>query len=189
MPEYFPKDIDGYHIDITPRGRFRSILRFFHKEPWYVVGNKINLTFTFTKIKTDTKPIGVVANLISYYPQKERDNPTYISTPIRILVDVPNKIYYTSPFAITKEGTIEIYIVNKIFEDSQENILINRIELFSASAIHKDISNHDTFLVMIGILGGGFLGCLASIVAPLILSHFTGISKPWIQIKIREQKR
>ena len=67
---------------------------------------------------------------------------------------------YTSTAAITKEGTVEIYIVDKNFINYSGKLQSNRIELFSASVIHRDISNHDTFLVALGILGGGVLGVL-----------------------------
>ena len=66
-------------------------------------------------------PLGAVADLIAYYPQNERDNPAYRTTPIRILVDTPVGMDYTSTAAITKEGTVEIYIVDKNFMDFLEN--------------------------------------------------------------------
>ena len=45
MPEYFPQDVVGYHIDIVPRGRFRPALKRLGLEPWYIVGSRISLTF------------------------------------------------------------------------------------------------------------------------------------------------
>jgi len=174
MPEYFSQDIDGYRVDVTPTGRFRPILNRLHIEPWYVVGSKLSLVFTYTKINSNAKPIHLMANLIVYYPQNEIHDPPYRITPLPKLSnepsDKPVKQEYISDSAITKEGTVEIYIADMNFMQSGK-IQGRRFELFSTAVIHKDISNHDTFLVVLGILGGGVLGCLGSIVAPLVLAH------------------
>jgi hypothetical protein len=177
MPQYYQQKTAGYHIGVAPKNKWRSFLKWLHLEPPYFVGDRISLTFTFTKINAKAKSLDNIATLVSYYPQNERSDPPYRFTAVPSIGLEPVKMDYKSRAEITKDGTVEIYIADKNYVKRSGNLQSSPMALFSAGIVHRDFVNRDNFLVLVGMLGGGVLGCIASIISPLILAHYFGVGK------------
>ena len=86
------------------------------------------------------------------------------------------EINQTKPIPITGKadytGDTKFFLGPDGLEENGYLIEQQGLVVFSEEIIHRDLATRELFLIVVGILGGGVLGCLGSIIAPLILAHF-----------------
>lgn len=162
MPEYHVQEVGGWKIETSPTEKWRRALRKLHLEPPYFVGDKVKLTFTFTKLKKDFKAISFDVALIAYYPQDEGQNPDYRMKEIPFLDKDVFEYPVESETCLSKDGVSRVYIAHRNFMSKSGKIEGERYPLFSTGVKHKDFVRWDIFLVLIGVLGGGICGCLSA---------------------------
>jgi len=111
---------------------------------------------------------------LASFPQNEGTDNPYRPKMFPAIHNDLEQIHYDSDTELGKDGSATIYLTDYHYASSTGRIISELYPMFSTGVKHKDITMWDFFLVLIGIVGGGIFGCIAGIVAPLILSHFFG---------------
>ena len=134
MPDYYPKDYQGYSISIKPVGFWRNLL------PWetpYYVGDTITLEFTFRK-NPDKKGGTRLSNFILWesYP----DGNSHMNQFSKMTgINDDNYTCEITTRMMPNFGQFSFYI------DSTRH-------LFNTEIIHRDVRRHEILFMVLGAL-------------------------------------